>query len=266
MLARDRVIVVTGGAQGIGAALCRGFHAEGAKGVTVADLDEAAAERLAREIGGLAVGADVTDEAQVQRIVALTEERFGPVDIFCSNAGTAPPESADGWPSSTPNEHWQKSWEVHVMAHIYAARAVLPGMIARGEGYLVSTASAAGLLNQVDYAAYATTKHGAVALAEALAIAHGDQGIRVSVVCPQAVDTKLFNAQTGAGPEMGAADGILDADTVAERVLEGIREERFLIVPHPETLTYFQRKAADYDRWIRGMRRARAKFAASGRE
>jgi NAD(P)-dependent dehydrogenase (short-subunit alcohol dehydrogenase family) len=184
MLARDRVIVVTGGAQGIGAALCRRFHAEGAKGVTVADLDAAAAERLAGEIGGLAVGGDVTDEAQIQRIVALTEDRVGPVDIFCSNAGAAPDESSDGWPSSTPNELWQKSWEIHVMAHIYAARAVLPGMIARGEGYLVNTASAAGLLNQIDYYAYATTKHAAVALAEALAIAHGDQGIRVSRWAP----------------------------------------------------------------------------------
>ena len=149
------------------------------------------------------------------------------------------------------------------MAHIYAARAVLPGMISRGEGYLVNTASAAGLLNQVDYAAYAATKHAAVALAESLAIAHGDQGIRVSVVCPQAVDTALFAALRGPSPAMASTDGMLDADTVAERVIEGMREERFLILSHPETLTYFRRKVEDYDRWLAGMRRGRAKFSAS---
>ncbi|MFO7965908.1 MAG: SDR family oxidoreductase [Desulfobacterales bacterium] len=252
MQVNDKVIVVTGGANGIGESLCRRFVKEGARAVVAADLDEERVKALADELGILGMKTDVADESDIVHLVQTTEKQFGPIDLFCSNAGITSSD-APGWTAaSAENEIWQKSWEIHVMAHVYAARAVLPGMIARKSGYLLNTSSAAGLLNQIGSAPYSTTKHAAIGFAEALAITHGDDGIKVSVLCPQAVRTRMI-----AGAEEGSAavDGILEPEEVADCVIRGLAEETFLILPHPEVKTYYQRKASDYDRWINGMLR-----------
>jgi NAD(P)-dependent dehydrogenase (short-subunit alcohol dehydrogenase family) len=246
-------VVVTGGASGIGAALCRRFAAEGARGVVVADLDAAGASAVAKEIGGHGVAVDVSDEAQVQSLVAEAEERFGPVDLFCSNAGIFVMGGVEA-----PNEGWESIWQINVMAHVYAARAVLPSMIERGEGYLLNTASAAGLLSQIGSAPYSVTKHAAVALAESISIAHGGQGIKVSVLCPQAVRTGMTAGTEGGG--VAGVDGMLEPEAVADVVVEGLADERFLILPHPTVQTYAERKINDYDRWLGGMRRLQARF------
>jgi len=253
MKLKDRVAVVTGGGNGIGAALARRFAAEGARAVVVVDLDGAAAGRVASEIGGAAHAADVGVEADVRRVVAETEKRFGRIDLFCSNAGILFMGGAE-----TPNEQWQKIWDVNLMAHVYAARAVLPAMLARGEGYLLNTASAAGLLSQIGSATYSVTKHAAVSFAEWLSITHGDQGIRVSVLCPQAVRTNMILGVEEGG--VAGVDGVLDPAKVAEVVVQGIDEERFLILPHPQVAEYIRRKTADYDRWLAGMRRLQKKY------
>ncbi len=249
-----RVVVVTGGAKGIGEAMCRRFVQEKARAVVIADIDVQKAGALAAEIGGMALKADVASEPDIMNIVAETERHFGPIDIFCSNAGILSADGPGGTAASCNNDTWQRSWEIHVMAHVYAARAVLPGMIKRGGGYLLNMVSAAGLLNQIGSAPYSTTKHAAIGFAESLAITHGDDGIKVSVVCPMAVRTGML-----AGNEDGSAsiDGILDPEDVAGSIVRGIDEEKFLILPHPTVLEYMQRKAADYDRWIKGMRRLR---------
>jgi NAD(P)-dependent dehydrogenase (short-subunit alcohol dehydrogenase family) len=251
----DKHIVVTGGASGIGRALARRFSAEGAGAVVVADLDGAGAEAVARELGGLGLQVDVGDEAQVRELVAAAERANGPIDLFCSNAGIGILGGVE-----VTNEAWQRIWDVNVMAHVYAARAVLPSMLERGEGYLLSTASAAGLLSQIGSAPYAVTKHAAVALAEWLSITYGDRGIRVSVLCPQAVRTAMTAGSEAGG--VAGVDGMLEPEDVAQCVVEALAEERFLILPHPEVLEYMQRKAADLDRWLRGMRRLHARFAS----
>lgn len=251
---KGKVIIVTGGASGIGRALCERFAREGARGVVVADLDDARAQQVASAFGGLALRVDVADEADVQRLVRLTTDRFGQVDVFCSNAGIILRSDEDA-----PTAEWQRHWDVHVMAHVFAARAVLPQMLARGEGYLVNTASAAGLLSQVNAAPYSVTKHAAVALAEWLSIAHGERGIRVSCLCPQGVMTPMLMGAEGGGRQSFLADGAVTPEAVAEAVVQGMRDECFLILPHAEVLGFFQRKAADYDRWLRGMRRLRDK-------
>jgi len=256
---KDKVIIVTGGASGIGRALCERFAQEGARGVVVADLDETLAQQVAAAIGGLGVRTNVGDEAEVQRLVQTATERYGQVDLFCSNAGVIVRADEDA-----ANTHWQRHWDVNVMAHVYAARAVLPQMLARGSGYLLNTASAAGLLSQVNSAPYSVTKHAAVAFAEWLSIAHGDQGIGVSCLCPQGVDTPMLRGAGGGGRQSFLADGALTPQQVAGCVVEGLRDERFLILPHAEVLGFFQRKAADYDRWLRGMRRLREKVIGSG--
>ena len=257
MRVEDKVIVVTGGASGIGKAMCLRFHQEGARGIAVADINEPGTREVAEKIGGLALRCDVSVEAEIIALVKETERRFGPIDLFCSNAGIGIPDEPGGMASSAPNESWQKIWEVNVMAHVYAARAVLPGMIERGEGYLLNTSSAAGLLNQIGSASYSTTKHAAIGFAESLAITHGDDGIRVSVLCPQAVATPMMEGKDHS-PQAG--DGMLQPSDVAESVIQGLEEERFLILPHPEVLTYMQRKTSDYDRWLKGMRRFRQQF------
>lgn len=246
--------MVTGGASGIGRALCRRFAAERVRGVVVADLDVEGAAQVAGEIGGLAVPTDVSVEAEVVRLVERTREAYGPIDLFCSNAGIA---GAPGG-AEVPNEVWQRTWEVNVMAHIYAARAVLPGMLARGQGYLLQTVSAAGLLTQIGSASYSVTKHAALAFAEWLAITHGDAGIKVSCLCPQGVRTKMLLGADGRR-ESFLLEGALEPEEVAEAAVAGLAEERFLILPHPEVAEYFRRKAADYDRWLRGMRRFQAR-------
>ena len=254
MLLRDKVVVVTGGANGIGRALCRRFAAEGARGVIVADMDARGAAQVAEEIGGLAVPTDVSVEADIVRLVERADAAYGQIDLFCSNAGIiGTPGGAE-----VPNEDWRRIWDVNVMAHIYAARAVLPGMLARGDGYILATASAAGLLSFVDGAPYAVTKHAAVAFAEWLAIAHGDAGIKVSCVCPQGVRTKMLLGEDGR-QEHFLLEGSLEPEEVAEAVVHGLAAERFLILPHPEVAEYFLHKAENYDRWLRGMRRIRAK-------
>ena len=260
---KDKVVVVTGGASGIGRALARRFAAEGARGVVVADLGAEGASAVADEIGGLSVPTDVADEAAVVELVQRAEDAFGPIDLFCSNAGIAV-----GGGVEAPNAEWQRIWDVNVMAHVYAARAVLPGMLARGEGYLLNTASAAGLLTNIGAAPYAVTKNAAVALAEWLAITHGDAGIKVSCLCPQGVRTPMLlgglDAGDAAGSAVLASGGMLEPEDVAEAVVQGLRDERFLILPHPEVAEYVQRKAADRDRWIRGMQKLQARLLSGG--
>ncbi len=249
---RGRVVVVTGGGGGIGRALCRRFAADGARQVVVSDIDRDAAGRVAAEIGGTAVPADVTVESDVERLVRETVKAHGRIDIYCSNAGIAfggGPEASD--------QAWRQSWDVHVMAHVYAARALLPGMLERGEGYLVGTISAAALLNHVLAAPYAVTKAAGLSFFEWLAIAYHERGIRVSALCPQGVRTAML-AQEGERNFLTA--GALDPEEVAQAVAEGMRDERFLILPHPEVGEFFQRKASDYDRWLRGMRRLRGRI------
>lgn len=253
MQIQGKVVVVTGGANGIGRALCRAFAAAGARAVVVADLDEQGAKNVAREINGTATTANMGKEAEVQRLVEQASKQFGQIDIFCSNAGIG----VQGGPDA-PDSDWQRSWDVNVMAHIYAARAVLPQMLARSEGYLVQTVSAAGLLTQIGSAPYSVTKHAAMSFAEWLAITYGDQGIRVSALCPQGVRTNmLFNAEFGGGAFL--LEGALEPEQVAKDVVQAVTEERFLILPHPEVAKYFQNKANDYERWLRGMRKLQAK-------
>jgi NAD(P)-dependent dehydrogenase (short-subunit alcohol dehydrogenase family) len=254
----SKIVVVTGGASGIGRALCRRFAREGAAAVVVADLNEKAARMVADEVSGLGVKCDVAVEADLRQVVALTEKHYGPIDLFCSNAGIGFGDGPEGMATSLANDRWQRIWEVNVLSHVYGARAVLPSMLARGSGYLLQTASAAGLLSQIGDAAYSTTKHAAIGFAESLAITHGDQGIQVSVLCPQGVDTPML---AGAKVSPQAGDGVLSPEAVAESVIEGLDAERFLILPHPQVLTYMQRKTADYDRWLSGMRRLRSKFS-----
>jgi NAD(P)-dependent dehydrogenase (short-subunit alcohol dehydrogenase family) len=244
--------VVTGGANGIGRALAQKFTAEGAR-VVVADLDLERASELASEIGGLAVAVDVGDEASLCALVECAEREGGPIDLFCSNAGIGALGGVE-----VANEDWQKIWEVNVMAHVYAARAVLPSMLERGEGYLLNTASAAGLLTQIDSASYSTTKHAAVGFAEWLAVTYGDRGIAVSVLCPQAVRTAMTADFENGG--VAGVDGMIEPEEVADCVIEALGEERFMILPHPTVAQYLQNKANDYDRWLAGMRRLRARF------
>lgn len=255
MEVKDRIIVVTGGGSGIGKALCHRFAVEGAR-VAVADLDGENARQTAEQIGGLAVSCDVARESDIRGLVDRTERHFGPIDLFCSNAGILAGEPGNA--ASASNEVWQANWDIHVMAHVYAARAVLPGMIERGGGYFLQMVSAAGLLNQVGDAAYSTTKHAALGFAEALAITHGDDGIKVSAVCPQFVATPMLGYGEGQGIDV--AHGIIGPDQVADSVIAGLKEECFLILPHPQVEAYRQTKATDYERWIHGMRRLRARI------
>jgi NAD(P)-dependent dehydrogenase (short-subunit alcohol dehydrogenase family) len=254
-----KVALVTGGANGIGRALCERFAAEGAAGVAVVDLDGPRAEEVAAAIGERAIGlaADVAAEADVVAAVRATETRFGPIDLLVCNAGIGAMAGIDA-----PEGVWQRVWDVNVMAHVRAVRAVLPSMLARGEGYVLTTASAAGLLTQIGDAPYSVTKHAAVALAEWLAVSHGDQGVKVSCLCPQGVETHMLRAAAGGvAGNVVTAQGVITPEAVADAVMAGLRAERFLILPHPEVATYVQRKAADHDRWIEGMRRLQRRIA-----
>lgn len=250
---KDRVAVITGAASGIGEAMARRFAAEGARGVVVADRDIEAAGQVAEEISGLAVQVDVGLATDIERLVDQAEDRFGPVDLFCSNAGIAVPGGIE-----LADELWSQSWDVNVMAHVHAARVLVPRMLGRGSGYLLNTASAAGLLSQFD-APYAVTKHAAVSFAEWLAITYGARGIGVSCLCPGAVDTPMLRSASDIRRELMSGGHELTADDVAQAVVDGLREERFLILPHEEVLTYYQSKAADIDRWLRGMQKLHAK-------
>jgi NAD(P)-dependent dehydrogenase (short-subunit alcohol dehydrogenase family) len=251
-----RVAIVTGGASGIGAALARRFGADGAAAVVVADVEAAAAEAVAAEIGGTAVMADVSIEADVQALVERVLEDHGRVDIYCSNAGIGL-----GGGQDAPDDSWQRSWEVNVMAHVYAARALVPGWLARGDGYFIGTISAAALLNHVLAAPYAATKAAALSFFEWLAITYGPQGLRVAALCPQGVRTPMLLRSQEVSDFLLA--GALEPEQVADIVVTAMRDERFLILPHPEAGEYFARKGADYDRWIAGMQRLRQRVVGS---
>jgi NAD(P)-dependent dehydrogenase (short-subunit alcohol dehydrogenase family) len=255
--------VVTGGASGIGRALCIRFAELGAK-VTVSDVVAQGARATADGIsasGGRAraIACDVRDEEQVRQLVGEATDFAGPISLFCSNAGVGALGGVDATDAA-----WTRAWETNFLAHVYAVRAVLPGMLERGEGYLLHTASAAGLLTQLGDLPYSVTKHAVVALAEWLAITYGDAGIRVSCLCPQGVRTAMIGGvdESSGGGGVLAAEGLLEPEEVADAVVEALAEERFLVLPHPEVLEYFRRKAADYDRWLRGMRRLRARHEA----
>jgi NAD(P)-dependent dehydrogenase (short-subunit alcohol dehydrogenase family) len=243
---KDKIVVVTGGASGIGREMCRRFAREGAKKVVVADLNVDGAAVVAEEIRGHAMHVDVSKESDIVNLIDTTESQFGPIDLFCSNAGIGIGKDID-----EPDEVWQTIWEVNTMAHVWAAKRLVPLMIARGGGYLLNTSSAAGLLNQIGSVTYAVTKHAAVALAEWLSITYGDQGIKVSVLCPQAVRT----AMTARGAGVAGVDGMIEPESAVEAVVEALRDEKFLVLPHPEVADYMQRKSSDYDRWLKGMRR-----------
>lgn len=252
---KNRIIVVTGAAGGIGRALALRFAEAGAKRVVCVDLDGDGAAATAEQIGGIGRRVNVASEDEIKALIEEVETQVGPIDLFCSNAGI----SVRGGPE-VPNEDWQRIWDINVMAHVYAARHVVPRMIARGGGYLLNTASAAGLLSQVGSAPYAVTKHAAVGLAEWLALTYGDDGIKVSVLCPQAVRTAMTK-----GKEDGVAsiDGMMEPEPVADACLKAIEEETFLVLPHPEVLDYMRRKTENYDRWIGGMRKLNRRYNSS---
>lgn len=259
MQIKDKVVIVTGGASGIGRALCERFADEGARGIVVSDINHAGARQVADSIASrtesLALATNVADEEQVMGLIEAALEKFGQIDLLCSNAGVFTPGGEE-----VATEEWQKIWDINVMSHIFAARAVLPHMLERGEGYLLNTASAAGLLSQIGSAPYAVTKHAAVGFAEWLSITYGDRGIKVSVLCPQAVRTEM-TANTRNGGVAGV-DGMLEPEQLADTVVATLAEERFLVLPHPEVLNYIQRKSSDYDRWLAGMRKLQARFGS----
>lgn len=249
---KNKIVVVTGAASGIGKALCERFAKEGAKLVVCADLNGDGAARTAKDVGGIAFTVNVGKEDDIKRLIDTVEKEHGPIALFCSNAGIG-----IGGGAEASNDGWQRIWDINVMAHVWAARHLVPRMIARGGGYLLNTASAAGLLSQIGSAPYAVTKHAAVGLAEWLSITHGDDGIKVSVLCPQAVRT----AMTAGNPEgVASIDGMIEPDAVAEACMRAIEKEEFLILPHPQVLEYMRRKTADYGRWLGGMRKLNRRF------
>ena len=261
MKVEGKIAVITGAAQGIGRALAERFHKEGARGVVLADCNLAGVQDVARSIGATGVGCDVSVEADLRRVIEETESRLGPIDLFCSNAGLADPDPDPSNLASAADAVWNRAWGVNVMAHVYAARLLVPRFVARGGGYFLNTVSAAGLLSQIGSAVYSTTKHAAVGFAESLAITHGDQGIRVSILCPQGVDTPMVR---NAPPGPQTLDGVISTDELADAVIRGLETERFLILPHAQVAAYMTRKTTDYDRWLNGMRRLRRTSLAPG--
>lgn len=250
---KGKNVVVTGGGSGIGRALCERFAAEGAGHLTVVDLDLESAEEVAGGIGGAASRVDVADRTAIETLVADIESVAGPIDLFVSNAGIA----IEGGPE-VGVDAWNQIWGVNVMAHVHAAHAVLPSMLARGEGYLLNTCSAAGLLSQIGSAPYSVTKHAAVGFAEWISITYGDRGIKVSALCPQAVRTNMTAGMADGG--VAGVDGMIEPEELAEVTIAGLREEKFLILPHESVRTYYERKGKDIDRWIAGMRRLAAQY------
>ena len=249
---KNKITVVTGAASGIGRVLCEAFAAEGAAHVICVDRDAEGAKATAEKVGGTAFTVDVSKKAQVVQMIETVERDIGPIDLYFSNAGISIPGGV-----ATSDANWQRTWEVNVMAHIWAARALVPLMAARGGGYFLITASAAGLLNQVGSASYGVSKHAAVGLAEWIAMSHGDEGIKVSVLCPQAVRTEMTR---GNEDHVASIDGMMEPEPVARACVEAIRDETFLILPHTEVRGYMQNKVADYDRWIGGMRKLNRQY------
>ena len=251
----DKVVVVTGGARGIGLALATRFVAERARSVVIADVDDERGRASAQAIGATFIRCDVSRESDVEHLAVEVESQLGAIDLYCSNAGIA----VGGGPEASDRD-WQRIWEINVMAHVYAARHVVPRMLQRKQGYFLGTISAAALLNHIFAAPYAVTKAAALSFLEWLAIAHGEEGLRVSCLCPQGVKTDMLAAERRVGLDFLTA-GALEPEAVAEAVIAGIRAESFLILPHPEVADYFRRKADDYDRWLKGMRRLRQRIA-----
>ena len=251
---KDKIIVVTGAASGIGRAMCLRFAEEGAKHIACVDRDIAGAEITAKMMGGTAYQVDVSVKDQITGMIDAVEADAGPIDLFCSNAGISVAGGVE-----VEDDAWQKIWEINVMSHVWASRKLVPLMAARGGGYLLNTASAAGLLNQIGSAPYGVTKHAAVGLAEWLALTYGDQGIKVSVLCPQAVRTEMTR---GHEDHVAAINGMMEPGPVAEACVETIRNETFLVLPHPEVVQYMRNKTDNYDRWIGGMRKLNRRFGS----
>ena len=252
MILLDKVCVITGAAGGIGAALARRFSQEGARGIVVADKQSKLIQKIAIEVRGEAFTGDMTSETDILKLIKQAEDQYGEIDVFCSNAGIIHLGS-----EQASNNEWQSCWDLHLMAHVYAARYLAPKMATRGDGYLLNTASAAGLLSHVNSATYTVTKHAAVAFAEWLSIAYGDRGVKISVLCPQAVRTPMVEGQ-----DLGAAsiDGIITPEALADSVINNMEDENFLILPHPQVKDYMLRKCDDPNRWLRGMRKYKAKY------
>ena len=244
----NKVVVVTGAASGIGEAMARRFAAEAPSGLVLADLNLEAAQSVASDVGGIAIETDVSSASDNKHLIGTTEERFGPIDLFCANAGYG----VAGDEQSDPDE-WDRMWQVNLMSHVHAAKHLIPSWTARGEGYFLATASAAGLLTNLKAAQYSVTKHAAVAFAEWLSVAYGNAGVKVSCLCPQFVSTPLVDAMSELEDLIGPS--LIGPSVVADAVVEGLRAENFLILPHPEVGTFFQNKANDYDRWLGGMRK-----------
>jgi NAD(P)-dependent dehydrogenase (short-subunit alcohol dehydrogenase family) len=255
MQIKDKVVVITGAASGIGKGLAERFKAEGARGLALADMNGDGVHAVANGLGAMSMQCDVGDEDQIKALVAETEKQLGPIDIFCSNAGILREGDED-----QSDKDINDSWQINTMSHVYAARAVAPGMAERGSGYLLNTSSAAGILIQVDSAAYTMSKHAAVGLAEFLAAKYNSKGVKVSVLCPQGVYSGMTTGREG---RPAAADGMLTPEDVAEAVVQGMAAEQFLIFPHEIVFEYMRRKADDRDRWLRGMSRVRAQLFPS---
>ncbi len=258
MQLKDKIVVVTGAGSGIGKALVKKFIAEGARTVVAVDINAATARQTAAELGCIPMAADVAKEDDVIRIIEDTETGIGPIDLFCNNAGIAV-----GVSEQSPNAEWQSIWEINVMSHVYSARHLVPRMIQRGGGYFLNTASAAGLLNQIGGAAYGTTKHAAVGFAEWLALTYAHQGIKVSLLCPQAVRTAMTANTDDQSTRAASGDGMMEPDQLADIVVDHLRRETFLILTHEEVKVYMQRKTSDYDRWIIGMNRLQQKLSGA---
>jgi NAD(P)-dependent dehydrogenase (short-subunit alcohol dehydrogenase family) len=258
MQLKDKLIVVTGAGSGIGRSLVKKFIAAGARTVIAADINADAARQTAEELGCVPMTADVAREEDVLRLIDDTERKFGPIDLYCNNAGVAM-----GASEQSPTEEWQKIWEINVMAHVFSARHLVPRMIARGGGHFLNTASAAGLLNQIGGAAYGTTKHAAVGFAEWLALTYAHQGIKVSLLCPQAVRTAMTADTEDPATRAASTDGMMEPDELADIAVEHLARDAFLILTHDEVKGYMQRKASDYDRWIGGMNRLAQKLSGA---
>lgn len=254
---KGKVVIVTGAASGIGRELCVRFAKEGARAIVAADVNEAGAKEVAASIKGDAVRCDVSKEEDIIKLVKFTEDKHGGVDLFCSNAGII---AIGGY--EVDNAAWQRIWEINVLAHVFVARAAIPGMVKRGGGAIMITASAAGLLSQIGSLPYSVTKHAAVGMAENLAITYGGQGIQVFALCPQAVETEMTRQSEGGG--VAAVDGLMKPSQLADAVMESFAADEFLILPHKEVKTYMQRKASDYGRWLQGMRRLQDRFLSGG--